>query len=309
LKQLDRFNLIDTIGRELQSRMTYSDIDVYLKGFGIDVSKPTSGANSKWVYTKEILADVPSATILEIADELEIEHGYVRRAETPTTSSSYWAPNQFRLFLSHLASFKRQTYLLKKALTEYGISGFVAHESIEPTQEWQDEIEKALFSMDALAAILMPGVKESNWIDQELGVAIGRDVLVVPIIKGIDPYGFLGKVQGLQSNGKTVAGVAELVFSTISTNPKTKGKMARCLVNLMVTERDSAKAKRWLDLLSGLKSIHPDQLLLIQKQLPENANLVGDKKFLKNVNKLLTTHGQPEISISKSLEFDDDIPF
>jgi len=289
--------------------MSYSDIDVYLKGFGIDISKPTSGANSKWVYTKERLADVPSVTILEIADELEIEHGYVRRAETPITTSSYWAPNQFRLFLSHLASFKRQTFLLKQALAEYGISGFVAHDSIEPTQEWQEEIEKALFSMDALAAILMPGVKESNWIDQELGVAIGRDVLVIPIIKGVDPYGFLGKVQGLQSNGKSVAGVAELVYTAISTNPKTRGKMARCLVSLLVTERDISKAKGWLDLLSKLKSIHADYLQLIQKQLPENNTLLVDKAFLKSVNKLLTKHGHQEMSISKDVDFNDDIPF
>ncbi len=309
MKQLDRFNLIDKIGRELQARMSYSDIDVYLKGFGVDVSKPTSGANSKWVYTKGLLADVAGATILEIADELEIEHGYVRGADTSITASSYWAPNQFRLFLSHLATFKKQTFLLKQALSEYGISGFVAHESIEPTQEWQEEIEKALFSMDSLAAILMPGVKESNWIDQELGVAIGRDVLVVPVIKGVDPYGFLGKIQGLQSKGKTVAEVAELVYSAISTNPKTKGKMARCLVNLLVTESDIAKADKWLGLLSKLKTIHSDHLQLIQKQLPENSSLRDDKAFLKSVNALLTKHGQLEISIGKEFDFDDDIPF
>lgn len=309
MKQLDRFNLIDTIGRELQARMTYSDIDVYLKGFGIDVSKPTSGSNSKWVYTKELLADVPNATILEIADELEIDHGYVRGGESSIAASSYWSPNQFRLFLSHLAIFKKQTFLLKKALSEYGISGFVAHESIEPTQEWQEEIEKALFSMDALAAILMPGVKESNWIDQELGVALGRDVLVVPVIKGLDPYGFLGKIQGLQTNGKTIAEVADLVYTAISTNPKTRGKMARCLVNLLVTEHDIGKAKKWLELLSELKTIHTDHLQLIQKQLPENHGLLDDTTFLKSVNKLLTKHGQPKITVSSELEFDDDIPF
>jgi hypothetical protein len=30
MKNIDKFNLIDQIGRELQSRMTYSDIDIYL---------------------------------------------------------------------------------------------------------------------------------------------------------------------------------------------------------------------------------------------------------------------------------------
>jgi hypothetical protein len=51
-------------------------------------------------------------------------------------------------------------------LRSFGVSAFVAHENIEPTK-WQDEIEKALLSMNALAAILMPGFHESKWTDQE----------------------------------------------------------------------------------------------------------------------------------------------
>jgi hypothetical protein len=45
MKQIERMSLIDRIGRELQSRMTYGDIDIYLHGFGIDTSKQTSGVN------------------------------------------------------------------------------------------------------------------------------------------------------------------------------------------------------------------------------------------------------------------------
>lgn len=38
MKRLDRFSLIDRIGRELQSRISYTDIDVYLPAFGIDIT-------------------------------------------------------------------------------------------------------------------------------------------------------------------------------------------------------------------------------------------------------------------------------
>jgi hypothetical protein len=50
------------------------------------------------------------------------------------------------LFLSHLASLKVTVGKLKLSLRKYAISGFVAHEDIDPTKEWQDEIEAALFS-------------------------------------------------------------------------------------------------------------------------------------------------------------------
>ena len=52
--------------------------------------------------------------------------------------------------------------------------------------------------MDALAAILTPGFNESKWTDQEVGVAVGRGSLIIPIRKGMNPYGFIGKYQGMQ---------------------------------------------------------------------------------------------------------------
>lgn len=73
------------------------------------------------------------------------------------------------------------------------MSSFVAYTDIKPTKEWQGEIENALHSMDALAAILMPGFKDSDWTDQEVGVAIGRGVPIIPIMRGLTPYGFIGK--------------------------------------------------------------------------------------------------------------------
>lgn len=176
LAHIERFSLIDRIGRELQSRMRYADISAYLAKFGVDTSKETSGVNSKWVYTKELLADAPSEAVLRIADELGIPHGYTVTPSRGIAESQFWEPNYFRLFLSHLSSFKRTAGGLQRSLRRFGISAFVAHVDIEPTREWQDEIEAALYSMDALAAILMPGFKDSDWTDQELGVAIGRGV-------------------------------------------------------------------------------------------------------------------------------------
>jgi hypothetical protein len=133
--------------------------------------------------------------------------------------------------VSHLSSFKKTAAALQSALRKFGISAFVAHVDIEPTREWHDEIEAGLFSMDALAAILMPGFKESNWTDQEVGVAVGRGVLVVPIIRGLDPYGFIGKYQGFQAHGKTVVQVARAVFDILVSSPKTRGRALTCLVD------------------------------------------------------------------------------
>lgn len=69
MKRIERINLIDTIGRELQGRMSTSDINVYLAGFGIPCQDGPSIVGSKWVYVKEFLAHQPDEVIIKITDE------------------------------------------------------------------------------------------------------------------------------------------------------------------------------------------------------------------------------------------------
>src|SRR2546425_3622997 len=67
-----------------------------------------------------------------------------------------WEPDHFRLFITHVATRKIEAHELKRHLEPFYVSCFVAHDDIEPTREWEDEIEEALRTMDALAALLSP---------------------------------------------------------------------------------------------------------------------------------------------------------
>lgn len=146
--------------------------------------------------------------------------------------STFWTPGHFKLFLSHVSTSKQRAAALRQALTKFYISAFVAHETIDPGELWQREIEKALRTMDALAAILTPDFHNSNWTDQEIGWALGRDVYVLPIRKGKDPYGFFGEVQGIQGDGKSVPNVADEVFQALTRHPKTRERIHEVLVKM-----------------------------------------------------------------------------
>ena len=113
--------------------------------------------------------------------------------------------------------------------------------TLNPPREWQDEIEAGLHSMDALAAILMPGFKESNWTDQEVGVAVGRGVLVIPIIRGLNPYGFISKFQGLNTSGKKVGDVADELFRILVTSSKTRARMLSCLTETTLQSKSGSR--------------------------------------------------------------------
>lgn len=131
------------------------------------------------------------------------EESGVYRARTAALSipaealQRIWGTQHVRVFLSHKSSAKEAATKLKQSFARCGIAAFVAHEDIEPTEEWQREIERALFSMDTLVALLSEDFHGSSWTDQEVGVAIGRGVPLIAIRLGLDPYGLMGKGQGV----------------------------------------------------------------------------------------------------------------
>lgn len=305
---LEKIEFLDKVGTELQSRMTFSDIDTYFRGHGVP-TQDNYPHNSKRSYSKDMLSKVDDELLFKIAAELNIT-GVPNIMATPK-EVSFWKPGHFRLFLSHLASFKVQTSHLQTALRKYAISSFVAHEDIEPTREWQDEIEAALQTMDALAAILMPGFQESKWCDQEVGVAVGRNSLIIPIRKGLDPYGFIGKFQGIQAQSKTIGEVAEAIFATLVKSPKTKNKILHALSGAISNATTSEEGIEKISILKSLESIPSEILENLKQQVLDNSRLMESSDFLENLNAMLSKFKVQKMQAkNKKQETEwDDIPF
>jgi hypothetical protein len=220
-----RLTLIDKIGRTLQSRFGFAEIDLYLAEFNIPPPKDAT-RGSKWVYTKEALRDVPFDTVIKIAEDLELEQE-IRAAHGASTAPRNWqGTTKFRLFISHIAKHKDRATRLRDCLVPYAISGFVAHEDIHPTLEWQKEIERALYTMDAFLAIHTPGFKDSLWTQQEIGFAVGRGVKIISFKMGEDPTGFISKHQALARRSRTAEEIALEVDAILAADPLTAGKLA-----------------------------------------------------------------------------------
>ena len=130
---------------------------------------------------------------------------------TEREAEGLWGDGALRVFISHVAKDKEFAASLKVSLEGRGMASFVAHEDIEPMREWELEIEHALFSMDVLIALLTEGFSESKWTDQEVGVALGRRVPILPIRMGKDPYGFMAKYQAIPGSDRA-SGVADSIL-------------------------------------------------------------------------------------------------
>ncbi len=173
-----------------------------------------------------------------------------------------WGPYHVRMFLSHKATVKVETSRLKQSFARCGIGAFVAHEDIEPTQEWQREIERALFSMDALVALLTADFHDSKWTDQEVGVAIGRGVPLIAIRLGLDPYGLMGKGQGLGGCGwSDTDAIALKTFDLLSKRLSDKSRLFECALTAYA-ESTSFADSGWKveQLLTRFDDLTPSQV-------------------------------------------------
>ena len=123
-----------------------------------------------------------------------------------------WGPGSIRVFISHISEFKNDAMTIKEELGVFGFASFVAHNDIQPSEEWQKEIERALASMHLFIALLTEGFKKSNWTDQEVGFALARKVQVLPVDRGLTPYGFIGRYQALSWPGSDAFPVARRIL-------------------------------------------------------------------------------------------------
>lgn len=180
----------------------------------------------------------------------------VRPAEIDQ-ESHLWTPGFLRMFLSHKAEHKRETSALKDEMAEYGVSCFVAHEDIEPTKDWQVEIERALLSMEVLAALLTPTFSESRWTDQEVGAAVGRRTPVLAIRLGKDPYGFIGKYQAVHGLGTTAKDLAQRVYDLLWKTPRLHTRLAESLVVRFKSASSFGNANTLMPYLEKIQRLPP----------------------------------------------------
>lgn len=167
--------------------------------------------------------------------------------------------DSFRLFISHKDDNKKFANELKKALEVFGISSFVAHEDIEPSTEWQNEIEKALFSMDSLLALLSTGFAASVWTNQEVGVAFGRGIFILSVKAGEDPKGFVGKFQALRPKNNSINDLATQIAEQLMKNPRTSEKMNSTYIHALSKCESFDMTTQWSTLLPFIDVLSNEQ--------------------------------------------------
>lgn len=185
----EHINAIDTISEAIVNRIK-QELELFYGMFYISIIK-----------TPMQVRGIDNSHVLFYSKDL-----------SPEAMVRIWGKNNaFKIFISHKDNCKIDANKLKEEFARYGITCFVAHVDIEPTQEWANEIKSALFSCDACLALMSDCYHDSKWTDQEIGCCLGRNVPVLAIrwtrldengvkLPGIAPYGLIGITQGMLYN-------------------------------------------------------------------------------------------------------------
>ncbi|MEO1016318.1 MAG: toll/interleukin-1 receptor domain-containing protein [Pseudomonadota bacterium] len=261
-----RVSIIDELAKRL-SNEEWSLIDLTLSQFGQPTTDTWNG--EKYDYVIEMTKNAAEDELIAIAHHVGVS------IETPKAGVDppFWENGHLRVFISHLAANKRTAGNLQAAMSEYYMSGFVAHNDIEPTKEWQDEIETALETCDAMVVLLHKGFGDSDWTDQEVGFAMGRHIPILTVRYDEDPHGFIGRFQAFKGRGKSADALAIELFDALVASKQAKARMEDILVQMFEDSYNFQNAKDNMSRLEAVEQWQHDYSERIKKALKTNSQV------------------------------------
>jgi hypothetical protein len=267
----ERFDSITKVADSLVEN-DLPQIELALDTFGApDLNRWEYEGGKEYVFARLRSAD--DDVIVELKSYFEGQGASVAVPE----SDGPWRDGHIRLFLTHTHSNKVLAKEVRDRLLLYGIDTFVAHEMIEVSKEWQEEIELALATCDALAALVTKDLINSAYCDQEVGFAMGRRIVVIPVRQEADPHGFFAKYHGAPGDQGPYGHwmIADGIFDALIRNSKTKDKMGPAVVRRYCTSKSFDRARENTQFLIDMhKEMWTDQMVdEVEKAGGENSQL------------------------------------
>jgi TIR domain len=279
----ERVDAIKAIAQALSAE-DWTDILLTLESFGFEPKLNHSARPPKYEFLVRTLGrPTPSDDDL-LALQAYLFPGLDEGPGSDDGTGGPWEEGKFRLFISHTHTYKAFASGLRRALDERGISAFVAHDRIEPTKQWEGELEVALTSCDALVAVLTPDFIASKWCDQEVGYCMARGILIVPLGVGADPHGFIGKYQCMTAREDEDAyEIATRIFNLLIQHEKTAEEMvpvvARQIVKQYAESSSFDSAREHFEQLKAIPKEYwtPELAEIVERAPSENSQIAYAK--------------------------------
>lgn len=280
MKPGERIRLIDESAESLINRSwTKAQLALDQFGFGFQAYEPDKGRDDydALSYFVQAVKDDGDADLLAL-------HLYLHgddAAPTPQHESDHpWGTQPVRVFLSHKYEDRLFVASVKKILGDrYGIDAFVAHDDIEPSKRWRDVIKAGLATCDGLIAVLHPDFHASQWCDQEVGWALGRNIPVAAVRRDTatrTPDGFMEEHQDITlgaSHGSGEWFLAQQIFLMVLNDARTHEKGLRALAEAFVNSFNYNNTRVLWTLIEQEPRWEPEHLRRFEYAVETNAQV------------------------------------
>ncbi|MBY4277489.1 toll/interleukin-1 receptor domain-containing protein [Rhodococcus fascians] len=264
-----RIKLVLQIAEELSSpNLARDHANIILNTYGVQTLDPEPLGLSP----AETVNTASDEQLLELASHFELSTSELPAPIASMTTTVKSAEPLF-LFASHLTVNKVLVGDVSQHLETYGITLFVAHESIDVDSEWQTEIEKALDRADAGLVFLHKGFKDSPWCDQEVGWLLGRHIPVMGFSFDAPPHGFFGKIQAQPAGTRTSIELAAEAVARIQNKPQLVSRLAASLVAAMAKSKSFADTESIWAYLSQLEILDGNQCAELLAACKDNSQI------------------------------------
>lgn len=284
--------------------------------------------NSDLAELNSVSNEFIGSVVIEADDESDPEcqaaTGFAQRPPIDPDSVTIWKPGLARVFLSHRDNEKVRVQELADALEGYGMSCFVAHETIPADEDWQKVIVSGLETMELMIAIITDDFHESVYCMQEVGYALGRAIPVISLKVGkCHPLGFTSHKQAQKGWLDEPSKSAKSLFSLIGDRLRRLERLNDVLITSFCEAKDWHDARdRFERMKAHVEKLTAEQVMQIVSAYGSNDQLYNAIYLDNNANRLAkymnkTTGGDWKIEGTKLFDqaalpdddLDDDIPF
>ncbi len=195
-------------------------------------------------------------------------------------------------FLSYSHKDRELAGFTKSFLDRYGFDTFLAHQDLQPSEEWQKIILVRLKACTVFLPLLTDAFKQSDWTDQETGIAVALKKIIVPLKVTMNPYGFINKYQAQSLDGGAVDEACWNVIKTLAANAKLGAAIRDGMIQTFGDSGSFAIAASNATKLQSLEPFSDEQLNEIARVGCHNSQIYNGFEARRYVRDLIRLNSQ-----------------
>ena len=249
--------------------------------------------NDLKTLTENITNEFIESLRIELADDSNLNfQSSVKLTNQPIVDPnnlSIWNKGYIRLFISHKDEHKKEATHLAKKLERYGVSSFVAHDTI-----------KGLQSMEIMMVFITDGFFQSCWTNQEIGFALGRGVPIISLkLQKEAPQGFIQDTQaicGLDSNQDFASKIYKVLLRKLNNEERVK----KSLIQAFIESPNFKETIKRFTILQSLENITDLDIKQIIEGFAHNGQLHNCQYLIRNFLIFLKNRTGQDYQINKN---------